>query len=485
MGSQTSVKKSFAWSFLEQGSARAISLIVQIVLARMLAPETFGLMAILLVVVNVADSIAQSGLGSALIQSTDTDDTSYITAFWLSIALAVAMYLLVFFCGPAIAAFYSMTELTPYLRVLGVVLFTNSFNSIQRSYLQRELDFKSLFKVNLLAVLLSGLLGVIAAGFGAGLWALVAQSIASSLLSCLFMRRYVQWNPAFVFDWNKAKNLWSYGWKLCVTGVINVLYNGVSELVIGKACNPTALGYYSQGRKYPNQAISIIMTAISNVLFPAFSKTKDDRELFMYQARKALYVGTFVVAPISILLIAIAKPLVLLLLTEKWLPCVLIFQLALLPNALLMFQLVNLRAYMALGNSSLYMWINIAKIVIGGTAICLTAILTKDIYATASATCGVGVLGTLFIDMSPAKSMYGYSALSQLKDQLPVYGIAACAFAAAMLCLLIPASIYIQMIIEIIVFCGVYLGLAKLLNLKAFQYCLQILPSSVKSKLGN
>lgn len=463
------------WSFLEQGSSKAFAIIVQIVLARILEPEIFGIMAILLVVINVMDVIAQSGLGAALIQKESASDASFSTGFWLSLALALAMYGLLWFLSPLIAQFYSQDDLSGYLRVAGLTIFLSSANSIFRSYLQRRMDFKTLFKSNVIAVIVSGALSITLALLGFGIWALVFQVVSQGLVALVIMGFLVPWKPHFVFSGKEGLEILSYGWKICLTGILNVLYSGISELIIGKVCSKSDLGYYSQGRKYPNAAIGVITTALSNVLFPAFSSIGNDIDSFVSAVKKALSVGTFLVAPMSLFLVVAAEPIVTLLLTDKWLPSVPIFQLVFFSSSLLMFQLVNLRAYMALGDSALYLKINIIKIVIGGTIICSVAILLRDIYCIAITACIVEILGIVFVDMPPAGRLYGYGILAQFKDQLPTY---LCAIIAA-LCTyafsFLPLSVVFMLLCQIAVYLIGYLLFAKVLRVQALTECIRVL----------
>ena len=244
--SRSSNATSFVWSFLEQGGSKVIQLVVQIVLARLLSPEAFGVLAILLVVTQIADSVAQSGLGMALIQNSNSSDKSYSTAWWLSIGLAVVLYIAIFIGAPVIASFYKMPDLVKYLRVLGLIVFFNSANSIQRSYLQRTMNFKGIFAATTFAALASGIAGITLASLGYGVWSLVVQSLLQSVFICGVMWFQISWKPTLVFEINEARELFSYGWKICVPGILNVLYGGISELVIGRACSAGELGLYSQ-----------------------------------------------------------------------------------------------------------------------------------------------------------------------------------------------------------------------------------------------
>lgn len=464
MDSSKKTAASFVWSFLEQGGSKAILLLVQIVLARLLSPEAFGVLAILLVVTQVSDSIAQSGLGMALIQKRDSDDKSYSTAWWLSLGLAAVLYIVVFLAAPTISIFYNMPDLVAYLRVLGLIVFFNSANSIQRSFLQRSLNFRSIFAATTFAAFASGIAGIVMALLGFGIWALVAQSLLQSVFICIVMWVKVSWKPTLFFDSVEARNLFGYGWKICITGILNVIYSGISELIIGRACSAGELGLYSQGRKYPQAAIGVMSNSIANVLFPMFSAIKDDAIELRKSIRHGLKLGTFVVAPMSLLAAVIAEPLVSLLLTEKWLACVPIFQLTCVSNALLMLQLVNLRAYMALGDSGLYMRLQIIKVLGGGAVIWVTALLTKDIYITAWANFFVGISSILFVDAPPAKRLHGYSALSQMKDITPVLVLSCVAASAGLAVQLFGLGNVFELLVQCSVYALVYLGGAKLLR---------------------
>ncbi len=418
---------------MEQGGVKIINLAVQIVLARLLAPKTFGVLAILVVVINVADAVAQSGMGSALVQRSDADADSYTTAFWLSEAVALVMYCVIFTSSPAIASFYGMPDLSKYLRVMGLVLITNSVNGIQRAYLQKNMDFKTLFRTNTFAALSSGAVGVVCAIAGFGVWALVFQTMALSIFACVALLKYVPWKPTFTFRKDQARSLFSYGWAMAVTGIINVIYSGISELILGRAVSSAQLGYYSQGRKWPTAAISAGSNAIQNVMFPALAERKDDPEGFRRAMRRALVVGTYVMAPIAMLLAAAGEPLVILLLGEKWKDCTPIFQAACFANFPMMLMLVNLRAYMALGDSRLYLRINIIKIAIGSALIAGAALSTGDIYIVSVVTASYTIMTVFFVDMVPAKRKTGLGWVDQIKLVAPILLLAFAAMVASML----------------------------------------------------
>lgn len=474
--------KSLLWSFLEQGGSKTISLVVQIVLARLLSPEAFGVLAILLVVTNVADAIAQSGLGSAIIQYKKSDERTYSTAFWLSLGIAAVLFCCVLLAAPAIESFYSMPGLSGYLNVLAVVVFFNSANSIQRSILQKRMDFKSLFWTSTLAAIFSGVVGVAGALAGWGVWALVAQSVSQSAATCFVMATRVSWRPQFAFSKFEAGELLSYGWKIAFTSILNVLYTGISDLIVGRACSAESLGYYSQGRKYPMAVISMAMNAIQNVMFPALAKRQESHEAFVDAARRSLVTGTFVIAPLALFCASAAEPIVALLLTEKWLPCVPIFQMVCISHSVMMLTATNLRAYMALGKSGLYLGLQAIKVVVGGVSICGTALLTGDIYLTALVTCLSTLFNTLVVDSACSRSVYGYSTISQMRDIAPSIAVAVAAALVACLPSLAINSNFILFLLQALVFFVFYLVCARVFRLQGFVDCMAIAKTLISNR---
>ena len=464
-----SVKTSLLWSFLEQGSSKIALLVIQLILARLLAPEVFGVMAILLVVVETMSAIAQGGLGSSLIQSDEVNRDDCTTAFWLSISLAAILYIIIFLCSPFIANVYEMTDLVLSLRILALSVFLSSFNSIQRSILQREMSFRSIFLSNISSVVISGCVGVAMAVWGMGLWALVAQALIQQAIACLVMFIKVPWRPSFYFSRVRARELLGYGWKVCTTVILGVFYTGISELIIGKVCNPAQLGYYSQGRKWPNAGMGVVTNAIQNVMFPVLSLCKNDNDKFKQVFLVTLRVGSYVVIPLCVLLALIAEPLLVLLLSEKWIPSVPVFQLGCIGYVLIMPQIVNLRAYMALGLSNLYLKLQVIKVTLGIFIISGVAYFTKDIYAVALSTCLLNYFCIAVIDMNPAKRVIGIGRTEQLKQIGPIVLIAVIAGLVSHFLTFLALNNILQILLQSIVFVAIYCGLSKLCRLKSYE----------------
>ena len=466
---------SFFWSFLEQGSSSLISLLVQIVLARVLAPDAFGIMAILLVVINLVSTISQSGLGSALIQKKDATETTFSTAFWLSLAISASLYCIIFFCSPLIEKAYSMPNLTIYLKILGLSVFFDSINSIQRSLLQKEMMFKSLFRANFLSILIGASVGIFMAFSGFGVWSLIFQTISQAIIACIILFVQLPWKPSFVFNLHESKELFGYGWKICFTGILNTLYTGLSELVIGKTNTVAELGYYSQGRKWPNAAMGAVNNALQNVLFPALSTLQNDVPAFQAAIRKMLLAGFYITAPICCLSAVVTEPLIAILLGESWLPCTLIFQFACIGYVFLMPQVVNLRAYMALGYAGLYLKLQIIKVVSGSILFCFVAFVSHNIYIVAAIVLLHTTCCVLFVDMHPAKKIHGIGTLEQLKIILPVLLLSIFCSCITSLIHLCSFDYLMELIFQVLTFSILYLAGSKLFKLPGYKECKTLL----------
>lgn len=457
---------SLFWSFMEQGGSRVAQLLVQLVLARLLAPDAFGLMAILLVFVNVADSVAQSGMGTALIQREGADDDDYSTALWLSLALALAMYVVIFFAAPAIEAFYAMDSLATPLRAISLTFVLNSVNSIQRSHLQRHMDFRGLCKANVLAIAGSGVIGIAAALAGLGVWALVVQYVSQAALTCVTLLRFSPWRPALVFRARSARELYSYGWKICVTSILGTVYTSVSELILGRVCSSAELGLYSQGRKWPNAAIQLFSNALQNVFLPRFASLQSDAAGLRAAMRRMLIDGSFLVVPLSFLTAVASGPIVGLLLGPSWAGCAPIFGLTCLGNVVLILQIVNLRAYMALGRSDLYLGLQAVKVLVGGVVLAAAAVVTRDIAMVAAANLAVTLFNVTVVDLWPATSVHGYGRAEQLGDIAPILLVSMAAAACASPLLLLDAPAAVILLLQVIVFAAAFLLIVRLFGLE-------------------
>ena len=248
---KSKVLSSLFWKLMERGGTQGIQFIVQIVLARLLLPEDYGMIALITIFITIANVFVQSGFNTALIQKKDADEVDFSSVFYLSLFVAGLLYIILFFTAPFIANFYEEPQLISVLRILALTLFFGAFNSIQNAIVARKMVFKKLFFSSLGAVVISGIVGIITAYAGFGVWALVFQQLLNQVSITLILWFTVKWRPKLVFSFESIKSLFSYGWKLLVAALLNTLYMDIRSLIIGKIYSPAMLGYYNRGEQFP------------------------------------------------------------------------------------------------------------------------------------------------------------------------------------------------------------------------------------------
>lgn len=474
---------SLFWKLFEQGGAALITLIVQIVMARLLAPAEFGMLAIMLVFVNVGNVIVQSGLNTAVIQAPDVSNRDYSTVFWMSLIISLVLYAIVFVSAPYIASFYGMPAVIWPLRALVAVLIINAYNSIQEAIVARNLQFQKTFRSTVSAGVVSGTAGIASALLGAGIWALVIQQLLYQLCKCIFLAVQIPWRPKLVFDAERAEVLFHFGWKLLVSGLLDQGYQSLSDLIIGKIFTKTDLGFVSQGKKYP-QALGVTLDgAIQPVMLSAVAHVQDDKAKVKRLARRALKTSTFLIVPAMTAFAVCAKPLVSLLLGAKWLLCVPFLQMYCFIYALLPIHTTNLQVLNGVGRSDLFLKLQIFKQAVGLAIMCFCAFVLRDLYLIVFGYMINGIICT-FINASPNKRVIGYSYLEQIRDICPAFVLSAvAAFFALPLASFISSNL-LAVLFQVMVVCTVYLVCAKLFHVEEFEYLVNTL-KEIKIKRAN
>lgn len=460
---------SLIWKLLERGGNSLIALIVQIVMARMLAPEQFGALAIMLVFVNLGNVIVQSGLNTAIVQDPDVTENDYSTVFWMSFVISIFLFACVFAGAPYLASFYGNDLMIEPLRVLGLILVINALNAVQVAIAQRALDFKSIFRATMISVVSSGIIGIGSAIAGAGLWALVLQQLSYQAIACLVMGVQLRWRPRMVFDLARAKTLYAFGWKLLVSGLLDTGYHSLSDLIIGKMFSSATLGLVSQGKKYPSAIGSMLDGAIRPVMLSAVAHVQNDLAYVKRLVRRALKTSTFLIFPAMALFALAAEPIVRIVLGEKWLGCVPFLQMYCFIYALLPIHTANLQSLNGIGRSDVFLRLELIKKAYGIAVLCITAFVFEDVYAIIAGYMLTGILST-FVNSYPNKRIIGYSYAEQMRDILPALMLSvASAIVALPICLLgFPAAA--QILAQGVVFVGVYLALAAVFHVEEFRY---------------
>lgn len=474
---------SLIWKLLEKGGRAFVELLIQIVIARILAPEQFGALSIMLVFVSIGNVIVQSGLNTALVQSPEADNGDCSTVFWLSLGISLVLYAVIFVCAPLIAGFYSMGSIVWPLRTLALILVVNSFNAVQVAIVQRALEFRKVFNATISSVLVSGTIGIAMALSGAGLWALVAQQLSYQVANCVVLAFQVRWRPRFLFKARRARKLFSFGWKLLASGLLEQGYQSLSDLVIGKQFSASQLGLVSQGKKYPQAIGSMLDGAIQPVMLSAVAHIQDDVAYVKRLVRRALKTSTYLIVPCMALFALVAEPVVRLLLGEQWLPAVPFLQMYCFVYALLPIHTSNLQAINGMGRSDLFLKLELVKKAYGIVFILIGAFVFQDVYVLVGSYVLSGVLSTL-VNAWPNRKVVGYSYLEQVRDICPAFILAAVSAAVAFPIGLLALPDIATIILQAAAMAACYLGLSKLFKVEALDYLLSTAKEVIVLKRG-
>jgi len=406
------------WSTVERFGQQGIQFVIAIIIARILTPSDYGLIGMLAIFIAIAQSFVDSGFGSALIQKQDANQTDFSTIFYFNIAVSTLFYFIFFFTAPLIAKFYNQPLLTPITRVMALNIVVNSFGLIQNSILTKNINFKTLTKVSLSSIVVSGAIGVFMAYKGFGVWALVYQTLGGSVIKTISLWFYNKWRPAFAFSFESLKSLFSYGSKLLASGLLNQIFDNIYKLIIGKLYSPTNLGFYTQAKRLQEISVTNLYAIPQRVTFPLYSIIqKDDlrlKELYRRTAKAIMYFNF----PIMFILIIMAPLLIKLFLTEKWLPCTTYFRLFCLGGLIYPLTGINLNISKVKGRTDIFLLLQVIKIV--STLIALIITFKFGILIMV-----IGEIISLYfcfiVNMYFSGSLIRYTINEQLIDIMPYF----------------------------------------------------------------
>ncbi|MFT6971413.1 MAG: O-antigen/teichoic acid export membrane protein [Roseivirga sp.] len=401
------------WTVLEGLIIQGLGFITTIVLTRLLVPEDFGLIGIIMVFLVVSGAIIEGGLGVSLIQDQKADKTDYSTVFIANLGLSLLLYPLLYFIAPFVAAFYEDDRITMVLRVLSLGMLISAMSTIQRNVLLKELAFKKLTLLRLPGVLIGSVVGIYCAFTGLGYWSLVVKELVTKVLDAIMLWAKSEWKPQLVFHKAKFRAHFNYGYKLMLTSILNSVFSEIYALIIGKMFSITTLGYYNRASKFIDLPRKLLITVITKPTFPLMSKIKDDKEKIARLYRQMIRGMFFFVAPTFIILAVIAKPLFQQLLTDKWLPSVEYFQILCLGAILYPIQNLNLNIFKVYGRTDLTLKLALLKKVL-----VLIVVLVGFLAGMKALLWGIVVSNYLsfFINTWYSRRMIHYSALAQVKD---------------------------------------------------------------------
>ncbi|MDR6733881.1 lipopolysaccharide biosynthesis protein [Sphingobacterium sp. 2149] len=404
------------WVFMDQFGVQLVSFVVNLVLARLLMPADFGTIALFNVVINICSVLINGGMSSSLVRTQSVDERDLSTVFWFNMATTALLYLLVFIAAPWIGQFYQLPILGPIIRVYSIVLIIDSFVHVQAVLFDKKLDFKTTFKVRLPSVIVGGLAGIGFALAGMGVWSLVYSALLQNLLYTLQYWFYSEWRPTFTFDRDKFNTHFAFGIRLTLSALLNVIFNNVYSIVIGKRFSETTLGYYNRAESLKNLPINNISTALNKVTYPLFAKFSNDDQQLRHAYRRVLKLVIFIIAPTISLMVIAAEPIIRLLLGAKWLPAVPYFQLMALGALFQPIHNYNLNVLQVKGRSDLYLKLEIIKKICIVVAVVVG--LRYGVYGLIWGQVAVSV-ASLFINTHYTARFLDYSMRQQLYDLLP------------------------------------------------------------------
>ncbi len=465
------------WRFAERVLAQLVAFIVSVVLARILEPSAYGTVALITVITSFLQVFVDSGLGNALIQKKDADDLDFSSVFYANICFCAILYFAVCSAAPFIASLYNDISLTPYIRVLGLTVLISGIKNVQQAYVSRHMMFRKFFFSTLGGTIAAGIAGISMALNGLGVWALVAQQVINLSIDTFILWLTVRWRPIKAFSMNRLKSLFSYGWKLLVSSLLDTGYRDVRQLIIGKVYTSSDLAYYNQGERIPNLIVTNINTSIDSVLLPTMSREQDDRARVKAMTRRSIQVSTYIMAPLMIGLAFAGEPLVSLLLTDKWLRAVFFMRIYCISFMFYPIHTANLNAIKAMGRSDLFLRLEILKKAVGLTALVITMNISVEAMAYSLL---FTTVSSQMINSWPNKKLLNYGYYEQLKDIMP--NILLAVFMGAMIYFIKCANLadILTFIIQVIAGAVIYVVCSKMLKLASYEYLVE----SIKSMMN-
>lgn len=467
--SSKTVLSNLIWRFLERFGAQIVMFVVSIVLARLLDPAIYGTIALVTVITTILQVFVDSGLGNALIQKKDSDDIDFSTVFYFNLIICVILYFILFLFAPLISKFYAIEGLTSVIRVLGLTLIISGVKNVQQAYVSKHLLFKRFFFSTIGGTLISAAVGIVLAIYGYGVWALVAQYLVNLGVDTLILWITVRWRPKLTFSFARLKQLFSYGWKLLVSGLLNTVYDNVYKLVIGKVYTSEDLAFYNQGEQFPKVIVSNINASIDSVLLPTMSEVQDDKERVKAMTRRAIKTSSYIMWPLMVGLGVCAEPVVSLLLTDKWLFCVPFLRIFCFTYAFYPIHTANLNAIKAMGRSDMFLKLEIIKKVFA------IALLLSTVWFGVMIMAYGLLLSTVissFINAFPNKKLLNYSYFEQLKDIIPSILLSAVMGTAVYCIKFIGLSSVLTLVIQIPLGVVIYVVGSIVFKFESFHYIL-------------
>ena len=469
------------WKFGERVSAQLVNFIVSIILARLLLPEDYGLIALVTVFITICNKIVVSGFATSLVQKKDADNLDFSTVFYFSVCVAAILYAVLFAIAPFIADFYSKESdpqmFIQVIRVMGLNLFIIAVNSVQQAYVSRTMQFRKFFFSTIAGTVVSAIAGIALAYAGKGVWALVAQNMILALVNGIVLWFMVKWRPQLKFSFKRLKALYSYGWKIFVASMIKILYTDLRSLVIGRVYTAADLAFYNKAQSFPQLIDTNVEGTIDSVLFSAISKKQNSVDEMRAMLRRAIKTTSFILMPLLAGLSAVAKPFIIILLTDKWAESIPLMQILAFSFIFAPVELENLQAIKALGRSDVALKVEIIKKVLG-----IIILIISIPFGVTAIAIGMVISTTLsaIINAIPNKKLLGYTFKMQLADILPSLLLSLVMFAAVYSISLLDLNIFLMLTLQVGVGAIIYIGLSAIFKVESFRYIISIIKNFLR-----
>ena len=475
MNTKKVVINNLLWKFAERCGAQGVSFVVSIVLARLLVPNDYGVVALVSSITTILYVFVDSGFGSALIQKKETDDLDFSSVFYFNIVCCLMLYGVLFMAAPFVASFYTIPELTALIRVSGLTVIVAGIKNIQQAYVAKSMQFKRFFFATLGGTVGSAIVGIVMAYKGFGPWALVFQGLFNSVVDTTILWFTIKWRPKLRFSFSRLRDLFAYGWKLLLSAFLDTTYNNISSLIIGKKYTPSDLAYYNKGGSWPYLLVNNINVSIDSVLFPVMSTEQGNIEIVKNMTRKAIKTSSYIMWPVMVGLIATSNSLVRLILTEKWLPCVPYLCLMCFTYAFWPIHTANLNAIKAVGRSDIFLALEVIKKIIGLLVLLVSIQFGVLVFATAYAlTAPINAL----LNAYPNRKLLNYSYREQISDMIPSVLTSIVMGIVVYFVSYLNLNDFYTLILQVFVGVLIYIFLSKLFKLESYDFLI----SSIKSK---
>ncbi len=468
------------WRFAERCGAQGVAFVVSIVLARLLSPGEYGTVALITVFTSILQVFVNCGMGNALVQKKDADQLDFSSVFYFNVVMCMIAYAILYAIAPLIAEFYGNPSLTAMTRIVGLTIVIAGLKNVQQAYVSRNLLFRKFFFATLGGTIIAGIVGITMAYQGFGAWAIVTQQIVNTFIDTVILYITVRWRPTKEFSLERLKTLFGFGWKLLASSLLSTVYENVTSLIIGKFYSSEELAYYNKAEQIPNAVINNINVSIDSVLLPVMAREQDHVVRVKTMLRRSIKISSYIVAPIMIGVVFVADPLIRLLLTEKWLPCVLFLRIFCIKYMFYSINAANLNAIKAMGRSDLFLKLEIEKKIVGMAVILIT--MRISVEAMAYGLLVTSVLSQI-INTRPNKKLLDYGYLEQMKDILPGILLAVTMGVCILPITLFDLSDVSTLILQILIGIIIYVGGSKLFKLESFYYIIDTITPFIRSRI--